>query len=76
MIMKILSLEKFPRLAAAFRPPLAEIEYYARIILQHEGRPLSALPDCLREAELQLWADRSFGASPGRKRGRRSAAMG
>lgn len=68
--MNILSLKKFPRLVEALRPPLAEIEYYARIILQHEGRPLSALPDCRKEAELQLWADRCFGASSGRRRSR------
>jgi len=74
--MKIPSLEKIPRFIDAFRPPLEEIEYYARVILQHEGHPLSALPDCRREAELQLWADRCCGAFPGRKRARRSFAAG
>jgi hypothetical protein len=74
--MKILSLGKLPRLIEALRPPLEEIDYYARMILQHEGLPPSALPDCRREAELQLWAERSCGTGGGRKRGRRSAAVG
>ncbi len=52
--------KKIPQLIAALRPSFDEIECYARIILQHEGRPLSALPDCRREAELHLWADRSL----------------
>jgi hypothetical protein len=66
--MNILSLEKFPRLISALRPPLEEIEFYARVILQHEGHPPSALPDCRREAELQLWADRCSRRPAGRKR--------
>jgi hypothetical protein len=65
--MKILSLGKLPQLIDAFRPPSEEIEWYARMILNHEGRPPSALPDCLREAELQLWANRSHAAPAPRK---------
>jgi hypothetical protein len=74
--MKILALAKLPRLIDALRPPFEEIDFYAGLILQHEGLPPSALPDCRREAELQLWAERSCGASGGRKRGRRSQAVG
>lgn len=66
--------QKFPRLIDALRPTLDEIEYYARAILQHEGRPVSALPDCRREAMLQLWASRSLGGRTARKSSRRSIA--
>lgn len=38
------------------RPTYADIDSYAWLILQHERKPLSALPECRREAELQLWA--------------------
>lgn len=64
MLMNTLSLEKSPRAGSAGQPSFDEVAHYAHLILQHEGRPLSALPDCQREAELQLWAERSFrGAS-------------
>jgi len=62
---------KFPRLVAALRPTLDEIDFYAQIILQHEGRPASALADCRREAELQLWVDRSLRPRGGRRSGSR-----
>jgi hypothetical protein len=74
--MKILSLGKLPGLIEAFRPPLEEIDTYARMILQHEGLPPSALSDCRREAELQLWADRACDTSPARRRGRRTGVTG
>jgi hypothetical protein len=72
--MNMLSVEK-PSLsvAGAKRPSLEEITQYARMILEHEGRPLSALPDCEREAELQLWAVRCFGRNSGRRHTRHHA---
>ncbi|HWA25838.1 MAG TPA: hypothetical protein VG734_09265 [Lacunisphaera sp.] len=66
--------QKFPRLIDALRPTFDEIECYARMILQHEGRPPSSLPDCRREAMLQLWVDRSFRSRAARKSTRRSVA--
>jgi hypothetical protein len=56
----MLSLKKLPRLIATLRPSREETESYARLIVQHEGHPPSALPACRREAELQLWVERSF----------------
>lgn len=73
--MSVLS-RKSPSLVKTLRPSLDETERYARLILHHEGRPPSALPDCRREAELQLWADRSFGHLSLGKGGRRSSAAG
>jgi hypothetical protein len=69
--MNMLSVEKITPSVGVRRPSLEEVAHYARMILQHEGRPLSALPDCEREAELQLWAVRSFGDSSGRRSARR-----
>jgi hypothetical protein len=69
--MNMLSVDKVTPSFGARRPSLEEVEQYARMILQHEGRPLSALRDCEREAELQLWAVRSFGDSSGRRSTRR-----
>lgn len=54
-------------------PTVDETECYAHIILQHEGRPASSLPDCRREAELQLWADRNIIGSPRARRAPRRA---
>ena len=58
--MKTSSVAKYPKLVRALRPSSDEVEQYARVILEHEHRPNSALPDCQREAELQLWAMRSL----------------
>jgi hypothetical protein len=66
--------KKFPRLIAALRPSLEEVDSYARIILHHEGRPPSALPDCRKEAELQLWAGRAFDGHYGLTESRRPRA--
>lgn len=57
--MKKLPPGQYPKLVRALRPSTDEVEQYARVILEHEHRPKSALPDCQREAELQLWAMRS-----------------
>ncbi|MEJ1974235.1 MAG: hypothetical protein WDM96_17785 [Lacunisphaera sp.] len=51
---------RWPRLLRKLRPTFAEVDYYARLILRHEQRPLSALSDCRREAEIQLWIVRSL----------------
>lgn len=67
---------KYPCLIEDLRPSLDETEQYARLILEHEGRPASSLRDCQREAELQLWADRSFRPRAARRAGRRAAAAG
>jgi hypothetical protein len=67
---------KSPRLDESFRPSQDETERYAHVILAHEGRPVSSLADCRREAELQLWADRSFRPRQPRTEGRRSRSTG
>lgn len=67
---------KSPSLDENFRPSLDETEHYAHIILEHEGRPVSSLPDCRREAELQLWAERSFSSRHAGRSGRRSRRAG
>jgi hypothetical protein len=54
--MKPRTLKQLPRLLRKFRPSDTEVEHYARLILDHEGQPASALPACQREAEIQLWA--------------------
>ena len=41
---------------AALRPPFREVESYARLIAETEGRSVDA---CWHEAELQLWAWRT-----------------
>jgi hypothetical protein len=54
--------------AAALRPPVDEVEAYARIIAEREGRPVEA---CRAEAELQLWvwhAEHAHTAHPFRRR--------
>jgi hypothetical protein len=50
---------RFPKLIRKLRPSFAEVEQYARAIVEHERRPLSALSACMAEAEIQLWAIRS-----------------
>ena len=57
---KTSSLGRFPKLVRRFRPSLAEVEHYARLILVHEQRPASAWSACLAEAEVHLWAIRSL----------------
>jgi len=58
---------RFPRLIRRLRPSFAEVEQYARAIVEHERRPASALAACMAEAEIQLWAIRSmFGGGDGR----------
>lgn len=42
--------------AAALRPPADEVEAYARVIADREGRPVD---ECRPEAELQLWVWRA-----------------
>ena len=54
------SLGRFPKLSRRFRPSLAEVEHYARLILQHEHHPASAWSACVAEAEVHLWAVRSL----------------
>jgi hypothetical protein len=71
--MKTSVLDRYPRFVGATRPSLEEVDRYGRAILQHEGRPLAALPDCLQEAELQLWAMRSL---PAGRQARRTPATG
>lgn len=66
--------QEFTEFVDTVRPAMDETEYYARIIMEHEGRPASSLPDCRREAELQLWADRSIRPRSARKGRWRSAA--
>lgn len=54
--------------AAALRPPADEVEAYARVISEREGRPID---DCRPEAELQLWvwhAEHAHTAHPFRRR--------
>ena len=51
---------KIPKLVRKLRPSVEEVDHYARLILQHEHQPISALPEAQREAELQLWAMRSL----------------
>ena len=51
---------RFPRLIRRLRPSFAEVEQYARLIVEHERQPLSALSACMAEAEIQLWAVRSM----------------
>lgn len=58
--MKTPSLARFPKLVRQLRPSGAEVDYYARLIMKHEQRPLSALRACQREAEFQLWTMRSL----------------
>lgn len=58
--MKTRALGHFPKLLRKFRPSFDEVDHYARLILQHEHQPESALPDCQREAEIQLWTVRSL----------------
>lgn len=57
--MKTRSLGRLPKLIRKLRPSFDEVDYYARLILQHEHRPISALAMCQHEAEMQLWAMRS-----------------
>jgi len=57
----LLSLPPFP---LDDRPPAEEVECYTAAILRHEGRSFAAIHACRREAELQLWAARSFGPYP------------
>jgi hypothetical protein len=47
--------------ASTFRPPAEEVEAYARLIAQREGRSPEA---CREEAELQLWVWRAENAHP------------
>ncbi|MES1166522.1 MAG: hypothetical protein ABUL68_00830 [Pseudomonadota bacterium] len=59
---------RFPKFIRRLRPTLAEVEHYARLIMRHERRPLTAFAACLQEAEFQLWAMRSwFGPDAGRE---------
>lgn len=51
---------KIPKLVRKLRPSFEEVDHYARLILQHERQPMSALPEAQREAELQLWAMRAL----------------
>ena len=51
---------RFPKLVRRFRPSLAEVEHYARLILMHEHHPASAWSACVAEAEVHLWAIRSL----------------
>jgi hypothetical protein len=51
---------KVPKLIRKLRPSFEEVDQYARLILQHERRPASALPECQREAEIQLWTMRTL----------------
>jgi hypothetical protein len=51
---------RFPKFIRGLRPTFAEVEHYARLIMRHESRPLTAFATCLREAEFQLWAMRSW----------------
>lgn len=51
---------KIPKLVRKLRPSFEEVDQYARLILQHEHRPLTALPEAQREAELQIWAMRAL----------------
>jgi hypothetical protein len=57
----LLSLPPFP---LDDRPRADEVESYTAEILRHEGRSVAAIPDCRREAELQLWATRSLAPHP------------
>jgi hypothetical protein len=51
---------RFPRLIRQLRPSFAEVEHFARLIVQHEQRPASALAACRAEAGMHLWAVRSL----------------
>ena len=53
----------------ALRPPIRDVEAYARLIAEREGRSLDA---CWHEAELQLWAWRSENLHPARTASRRA----
>lgn len=53
----------------ALRPPTRDVEAYARLIAEREGRSLDA---CWHEAELQLWAWRSENRPSGRTPGGRT----
>lgn len=65
---------RFPKLIRRLRPSFAEVEHYARLIVKHEQRPLSALAACMAEAEMQLWAIRSMlGGDDGHPDGTASA---
>jgi hypothetical protein len=57
--------------AAALRPPAEEVEAYARVIAELEGRPLA---ECRTEAELQLWVWHAEHAHPVRRSARRAVA--
>ncbi len=57
---------RFPKFVPGVRPSLAEVDHYARLIMRHERRPLTAFIACQREARFQLWAMRSwFGPGAG-----------
>lgn len=54
--------------AAALRPAPEEVDAYARVIAEREGRPVR---ECRPEAELQLWvwrAEHARTAHPFRRR--------
>ena len=53
----LLSIPPFP---VDQRPRPEEVDLYAAAILRHENRPDQAWARCRQEAELQLWAMRSF----------------
>jgi len=51
---------RFPKLIRRLRPSFAEVEQYARLIIEHERKPITALAACMAEAEIQIWAIRSM----------------
>jgi len=53
----LLSIPPFP---VDQRPRPEEVDLYAAAILRHENCPDQAWARCRQEAELQLWAMRSF----------------
>lgn len=57
--------------AAALRPPADEVEAYARVIAEIEGR---SVEECRPEAELQLWVWHAEHAQPSRPSRRRAVA--
>jgi len=65
---------RFPKLIRRLRPSFAEVEQYARLIIEHERRPITALAACMAEAEIQIWAVRSMlGGDDGHPDGKANA---
>jgi len=65
---------RFPKLIRRLRPSFAEVEQYARLIIEHERQPMTALAACMAEAEIQIWAVRSMlGGDDGHPDGKANA---